>query len=114
MPDVSAGTCIIPWDEARKRAHERGFSMPYVGRQTGAQEIALHMSVVDPGERAHPPHAHADEEILFLLEGTAEATIGEEMRVIRANTAVFCPPNVTHGLRNCGATPMRYLVIRRP
>ena len=48
------------------------------------------------------------------MEGTAEALIGDETRVIQANTAVFCPPNVTHGLRNRGQTPMRYLVIRRP
>lgn len=88
--------------------------MPYVGRQTGAEEIGLHLSAIAPGERAHPPHAHADEEILFLLEGTAEALIGDETRVIQANTAVFCPPNVTHGLRNCGPTPMHYLVIRSP
>ena len=76
MPQPDADTCIVRWDEARKRTHERGFSMPYVGRQTGAEEIGLHLSAILPGERAHPPHAHADEEILFLLEGTAEALIG--------------------------------------
>lgn len=106
--------CIIPWEECRKRVHERGFSMPFVSKETGAEQLSVHLSAIKPGERAHPPHAHADEEVMFLLEGEAEAMVGEETRVVHANTAVYCPPNVMHGLRNCGAVDMRYLVIRLP
>ena len=29
-----------------------------------------------------------------------------------ASTAVFCPPNVLHGIRNAGETPIRYMIIR--
>ena len=103
---------IFPPDESRRRVHERGYSLPYVGAPTGAKVLRVHMSVIDPCERAHPPHEHPDEEVLFLLEGTAEALIGDHAEVIGPDTAVFCPPNVTHGLRNCGDRPMRYLVIR--
>ncbi|HEU5316804.1 MAG TPA: cupin domain-containing protein [Chloroflexota bacterium] len=103
---------IFPPDAARRRPHQRGFSLPYVNRQTGSSHFTIHMSVINPGERAHPPHDHPDEEVLFLLEGAAEALIGDHTEVIGVDTAVFCPPNVTHGLRNVGGTPLRYLVIR--
>ncbi len=104
--------CIIPWEADRRRTHDRGFSLPYVGDACGARQLRLHMSVIDPGQAAHPPHSHAGEEIMFLLEGQAEATIGDERYVIGPNTALFCPEHVLHGLRNVGSVPIKYLVIR--
>lgn len=104
---------IIEWDESRKREHDRGYSMPYVNESScGARELEMHLSVVNPAQSAHPPHAHEGEEIMFLLEGTAEVTIGDERYIIGPYTALFCPENVLHGLRNCGDTPIKYLVIR--
>jgi quercetin dioxygenase-like cupin family protein len=103
---------IIPWDEARKREHARGFAMPFVNAECGAQKLAMHVSVIQPGEAAHDPHAHEGEEIMFVLDGTAEVTMEGETQRVGANTAVFCPPNVLHGIRNAGDTPIRYLIIR--
>ena len=105
---------IIPWDETRKREHLRGFSMPFLSPGNGAAVLSVHMSVIKPGERAHPPHEHAGEEVMFLLEGTGEAMVGDATEVIGANTAVYCPPQVMHGLRNCGETLIRYRVVRTP
>jgi mannose-6-phosphate isomerase-like protein (cupin superfamily) len=107
-------TNIIPWDEARKREHARGFAMPFVGAQCGAEKLALHISVIQPGQAAHDPHAHEGEEIMFVLDGTAEITMGDEKQLVGANTAVFCPPQVFHGIRNGGETPLRYMIIRTP
>ena len=88
---------------------------PFVNAETcGAQQLRMHVSVINPGEVPHPPHEHAGEEIIFLLEGTAEATIGDERHTIGPMTAVFCPEHVLHGLRNTGSTPMKYVVVRVP
>lgn len=103
---------IVPWDEQRKREHDRGFMMPFVGPENGAKGFTVHMSVIRPGERSHPPHVHEAEEVIFLLDGTAEVTVGDEVRVVTPNTAVYYTPNVPHCLRNGGDTDMRYLVIR--
>jgi mannose-6-phosphate isomerase-like protein (cupin superfamily) len=105
---------IIPWDEGRKREHARGFAMPFVGAQCGAEKLALHVSVIQPGQAAHDPHAHEGEEIMFVLEGTAEITMGAETQTVGANTAVFCPPRIFHGIRNAGDMPLRYMIIRTP
>lgn len=103
---------VIPWDEARKREHARGYAMPFVNAESGAQELAMHVSVIQPGQAAHEPHAHEGEEIMFVLEGRAEIRMGDETEVVGPNTAVFCPPNVLHGIRNEGETPIRYMIIR--
>jgi quercetin dioxygenase-like cupin family protein len=88
--------------------------LPYVNESCGAHQLRLHVSVIAPGEAPHPPHRHAGEEIILLLEGAAEATIGEETQPLAPMTALFCPENVMHGIRNIGSVPMRYAVIRVP
>jgi quercetin dioxygenase-like cupin family protein len=103
---------IIPWDDARKKAHANGFAMPFVNSECGARQLAMHVSVIAPGRAAHDPHAHDGEEVIFVLEGTAEIRMGDEVQTVGANTAVFCPPHVLHGIRNAGETPIRYMILR--
>jgi len=103
---------IIPWDEGRKRVHARGFQMPYVNPAVGARQLAMHLSCIEPGLAAHDPHSHAGEEIIFVLEGEAEITLGSERHVVGPNTAIFCPEHAYHGIRNCGDRPLRYLILR--
>ena len=73
----------------------------------------MHISVIHPGAAAHDPHGHADEEIIFVLEGRAEVQLGDERHLIGPQTAVFCAANLFHGLRNAGDTPMKYMIIRK-
>jgi quercetin dioxygenase-like cupin family protein len=108
-----AHPCIIPWNDAAVQKHDRGFMLPFVNGACGARQLRLHVSVIDPGKAAHPPHQHAGEEIVFLIEGTAEVLIGAETQVARAMTALFFPENILHGMRNIGDVPMKYAVIRQ-
>ena len=103
---------VIAWDEARKRVHERGYSLPFVGEQTGAEVLRLHLSSINPGEAAHEPHEHGGEEIMFLISGSGIATLGEEEQPVEAMAALFAPAGARHGLRNNGESPLTYLVIR--
>ena len=104
--------CIVRWDEARAFRHVRGFKMPYIDEGCGANQLRMHVSVINPGESSHPAHEHAGEEIVYILEGEAEVLLGEERRTVGPMTAIFCPEQVTHGLRNAGAVPVRFMVIR--
>jgi mannose-6-phosphate isomerase-like protein (cupin superfamily) len=106
--------CVIPWDEAAAQRHDRGFMLPFVTEKCGAHHLRLHVSVMNPGQAPHPPHQHAGEEIIFLLEGTGEITIGEDRVEVQPMTAIFLPDNARHSLRNTGAGPMKYLAVRVP
>ena len=103
---------IFPWDDARKRGREAGFTMPFVNTDNVSRGFSVHVSVIRAGQASHPPHVHADEEVIYMLEGQAEVMIGGEVSVVGPNTAIYYPPNVRHGLRNCGDVDMRYLVVR--
>ena len=60
--------CIARWDEHRAFHHERGMKMPFVDETSGARQLRMHVSVINPGEAPHPPHAHAGEEIIYITE----------------------------------------------
>lgn len=41
-------------------------------------------------------HTHNHQEIVFLMDGTAEAIIGKDTRIINSPAKVVIPPNVYH------------------
>lgn len=106
---------IISWEEARtkmRRDDPKGFSKLFVDESCGAEHIRFHVTVTSPEARAHPPHTHDDEEeIFYVLEGVGEVTIDGENFRVEAGTSVFVPPGKTHGIRNAGDTPLKYMVI---
>lgn len=73
----------------------------------------LKMSVVGPHSATHAPHKHAEDEIFFVLEGTAEFYLDGETKTAGAYTSFYCPSNVEHGIRNVGDTELKYLVIKK-
>jgi quercetin dioxygenase-like cupin family protein len=54
-------------------------------------------------------HTDSAEEILLVLEGEAEAAVGEETGSLRAGELAVVPAMVPHGVRNVGDRPLRVL-----
>lgn len=71
-----------------------------------------HISTLRPGEVAHAPHRHPDEEMIVVKEGTLEVTINGETRRAGAGSVFFYAPNDLHGMRNVGETSASYFVFR--
>ena len=64
--------------------------------------ISVIMAWHKPGE-GPPDHLHfSQEEMLFIVEGTYELTLGGETSTIGPGTIVFIPRNVVHRFRNVG------------
>jgi len=76
-----------------------------------ADALSTHISTVDAGQRAHPPHSHGGVEAFYMLEGEATFEIGGERQRLGPNDIVVFDPTTEHGLVNAGQTPMRYMVI---
>lgn len=47
-----------------------------------------------------PLHAHAEEQVLVMLEGELEVTLGGEVRMLHPGEAVLIPAWVEHGVRS--------------
>ena len=76
----------------------------YVG--TGTKNTAVVYFELEPGHRLGS-HTDSAEEILLILAGEAEATVGEESGRVSAGEMAVVPAMVPHALRNVGDETVR-------
>ncbi len=75
---------------------------------SGAAASSVFYLEVPVGHRT-PWHTHSAEEIVFVLEGMAEAGIGEQRVRLNSSDIALIPAHVPHGLDNVGDEPLRFL-----
>ena len=70
---------------------------------------------VPPGSNVPPPHSHsANEELVYVIEGTLRYTVGSETRDLQPGDTMTTPRGVVHGFSNPHAVVARALVINTP
>lgn len=89
----------------------KGINQLLVDPALAPDRLRIHISEIEPGARAHPPHTHEGVEAFYVLEGEGVLEIGEEKYSLRANEGIVLHPGVMHGLVNSGTGRMRYMVI---
>lgn len=75
---------------------------------TGTASTATVLFELDPGAEL-AVHTDSAEELLIVLQGAAEARIGDEVGRLEANHVGVVPPMAPHGLRNVGDVVLRVL-----
>jgi quercetin dioxygenase-like cupin family protein len=73
---------------------------------TGCASTAVVYFELDPGDRL-PRHTDSAEELLVVLDGEAEAVVGDERGGVGGGGIVVVPAMVPHELRNVGDRPLR-------
>jgi len=116
-PEKSAKTlaidsCVNKFNSAKVESTKVGYQYWFVDRNF-LDGRTVKMSVVAPHEATHAPHSHPEDEIFFVLEGTAEFFLNGQTRTAGPLTSFYCPPNSKHGIRNVGDTTLKYLVIKK-
>src|SRR5580658_3369376 len=71
----------------------------------GGRQLCIFDQFCDPGLGA-PTHMHAVEEVLEVIDGTAEIWLGEEKTIVRPNQSVLVPAGFRHGFRNVLTTTL--------
>jgi len=79
-----------------------------------AHNFSMGHVTLDPNGGQVPWHNQDQEEIYFLLEGTAEMCLGSERSVLHGGQAVYIPPRVFHQLTNIGDVPCRMVYCYGP
>lgn len=98
-------------------AHGQRFEahMGQIGAALGAKLLGCRLTVVPPGKRAWPYHAHHNNEEMFvILSGRGELRYGGEIHPVRPGDVVMCGaggPETAHQLVNTGDEDLRYLAI---
>lgn len=79
------------------------------GESTGASLVLLE-NLTAPGG-GPPPHIHTrEDEFFFVLDGTFELRIGDELHALGAGGYAYVPRGTVHNFRNTADTPSRLLV----
>jgi len=84
------------------------------GTVTGAASGMFELTV-PPGARVPPAHSHKDnEELMYCLEGTLRAVVGDEVRDLKPGERTYTPRGVVHAFSNPHDRVARALVILTP
>lgn len=91
----------------------------FAGPTRTLTHMSCHASVLRGGHSPHPPHAHEEEELLIPLRGEVELLIaGAEddpaprVERLRPGAFVYYPAGQHHTIRNPGADPVTYLMLK--
>ena len=79
-----------------------------------AAGFAMGHVTLDPDGGQVPWHNQEQEEIYFIIEGTAEMCLGNERRTLCTGQAVYIPSRQFHQITNTGSTPLRMLYCYAP
>jgi quercetin dioxygenase-like cupin family protein len=74
-------------------------------------ELECHITTLKAGATSHPPHTHANEEVLIIREGNVEVFYKDAWHPAGPGSVVFLTGTDPHGLRNAGNTAATYHVL---
>ena len=80
---------------------------------TNAKNLTITIVEMEP-EGIQRIHSHKQEQMYYILEGTGEMTVGDEIRDVQKDDCIFFQSNSPHGLKNTGKAILRYLSAASP
>lgn len=108
---------MLRWDSGEGlRREARGSEMWFKATAASTQgRLSLMERTLPPGGRMPPAHRHiGNEEAYFVLEGTVEFRVGDDVFPGTNGTFVLVPAGETHTFGNTSDEPARLLVIHAP
>jgi quercetin dioxygenase-like cupin family protein len=104
---------VFDWEKIAAVATKYGAKREVVKSPTAtADQLDIHVTTVNPGQRAHDSHRHPEEEIIIVKEGTIESMQEGVTTTVGPGSIIFEASNQLHGLANAGDTPATYYVIK--
>src|SRR5215213_8946067 len=103
MTDLSAA-----WLDGDPTARWRSGAV--LGAGAGAKAAGASLLEVDSGCRL-PRHTDSAEEVIVVVEGTAEVTVGDDRSTAGAGEMALVPEGVPHEVRNAGDGVLRFAAV---
>lgn len=112
-PKPIMGSMAFDWEKLVVRKSKVGESRTICRAPTATlDELEMHVTTLDKGQVPHPPHQHADEELLIVKEGNVEALVAGEWIKLGPGSVIFQAANIEHAIRNVGDGQATYHVIK--
>ncbi len=111
-PKPMIGSKVFNWDKLVVRTTANGERRDVADHATPTLAVfECHITTLNPGKESHPPHRHAQEELIIVKEGTLEVHINGQTQVAGPGSTFFYASNDAHAVKNVGATRATYWVI---
>jgi len=81
----------------------------FSGESEGAKDILSGTATLNPGFEAHPPHRHAEEEFLMVIEGEGTWTLGDKDFPAKTGDMLYSAAWDLHGIKNTGDEPLTFV-----
>jgi quercetin dioxygenase-like cupin family protein len=104
---------VFDWNAMKVTPTQTGEVRRIVARPTATlDELGLHVTTLEAGVAAHPPHRHPDEEMMIVKDGTLEVLTNDVVTRVGPGSVMFYASDELHGVKNVGADSASYFVIR--
>ena len=104
---------VFDWNKIEATPTKTGARRAFFDAPTATLDrLECHVTTVNPGEAAHAPHKHPEEELMIVKEGTLESVQEGVTNRVGPGSIIFEASNQMHGVRNAGDTPATYFVFK--
>jgi mannose-6-phosphate isomerase-like protein (cupin superfamily) len=86
------------------------FSTYFQGETYGTRDALAGVAVIKPGQEIHPPHQHAEEEYLMVVEGEGTWHLNGRSFAAQAGDILYAAPWDIHGIKNTGKIALKFVV----
>ncbi len=104
-------SAILSQQQAKREDFDWGTLYTYYsGASYGTKDALAAVAVIKPGREIHPPHEHAEEEYLMVIEGHGTWHLNGKEQPARAGDMQYAAPWDVHGVSNTGDKPLTFVV----
>lgn len=96
-------------DAVTEEADWGTFIKYFEGRSFGTADMLSGVAEIKPGFEIHPPHSHAEEEFLMVIEGTGTWSVNGERFAAGPGDMLYADPWDVHGIKNTGDTVLTFV-----
>ena len=82
------------------------------GDTPGSSKFVTGRLLLDAGKTPHPPHTHAEEEVMVIEQGHGDIDVDGKITKVGPGSVMYTAPNVSHGIVNTGNTPIVFYFIK--
>jgi mannose-6-phosphate isomerase-like protein (cupin superfamily) len=82
------------------------------GDTHGSHDLVVLGVTLKTGQAPHPPHKHAEEELMILATGSGVWQLGDNELPAKAGDVLYTAPWTTHGIKNSGDEPLLYYMVK--
>lgn len=101
--------------EARKSTGNWGSIFIYTPEETstyGTESMLTAVLEFLPGKQLQPPHQHANEEFMFIIDGSGTWTLNGQESPIKKGDLMYAKPWDIHGIANSGTDTLKFFVVK--